>query len=101
MNKKLVTFAAVLAVAIGASLLNNPKHNNMYAKEAANRAFSVDTTTCPVVGSTLPHTPEPLYTSSTEESTVVIYKHCKKCNTGVYSQRKDGQVRCTFCNEIE
>lgn len=93
----IIAFAAILAKS------NNPQ---LHAKETVKPAQIGDSYTsapspwCPVVGDGVQSTGS-LFYNSTDDDGVVLYKHCKSCNTGVYSERENGLMLCTFCSKGE
>jgi hypothetical protein len=103
MNKKLVVFASMLAVIVGAALLGQPNKHIALASEMPKNRLSPNpgATVCPVVGGGALTAEESLYTTTDSDGSVVSYKHCKTCNTGVYSVHENDQIFCTFCGKPE
>lgn len=103
MNKKVVVFVSVLAVIVGAVLLGQPNKHTALASETPKSRVSPNpgATVCPVVGGGALVAEEPFYTATDSDGGVVTYKHCKTCNTGVYSVHENDQIFCTFCGKPE
>jgi hypothetical protein len=103
MYKKLVVFVSVLTIIVGAALLGQPNKHRALASETPKSKLSPTpgATICPVVGGGALTTEEPPYAATDSDGGVVSYKHCKTCNTGVYSVHANNQIFCTFCGKPE
>ena len=98
--KTTILFTVFLGV--GAYLGYMPKTitaNNIDRK--SNTSYVNATTYCPVVGSGTSENLSQSYQDNNNDAP--IYKHCVKCNTGVYLLRKEENLisKCSFCDALE
>lgn len=96
------TLLFVTFLGVGAFLGSLPKTttaNNIDVK--SNPQYTNTTAYCPVVGTGTSETFSQTRLQNSDDAP--IYKHCTKCETGVYLLRKDENLasRCTFCNALE
>jgi hypothetical protein len=101
-NKFTITIIISAGIAC-AALFNKTNSTILHAKETSKskiEAYYSNSTVCPVVGDGAQLPQSPSYDTITEDG-VPLYIHCKSCNTGVYSERDDGLMLCTFCGKGE
>ena len=85
--------ATLIVLALAALLSVTVTQQASSNTQRSERATSVQSTTCPVYAP-----PSPVEVVSEE---VTTYKHCVKCNTGVYLLNVDNTIKCTFCGAAE
>lgn len=101
-NKFTITIIISLGIA-GAALFNKTNSPTLHAKETPKSRVEMhysNSAMCPVVGDGTQPSQSTSYDAITEDG-VALYIHCKSCNTGVYSERADGLMLCTFCGKGE
>jgi hypothetical protein len=94
--KKFIIFASCFSVILFAGFSNeNPKPTNLVASEVTSDKSAM-ANKCTFYFA-------PIIEKASEyeaDDTVQSYKHCEKCQAGVYLEKKDGVISCTYCGDI-
>lgn len=86
----ILALATILSVSVTQQASTDTPQPRVIIPTMASRP---EATTCPV------YVPPAYVEPVTDE--VASYKHCVKCNTGVYLPNNENIVRCTFCGASE